>query len=141
MTDVEDPLADRPRGTTPAVDWRQLAARVDQRAAEIAAGLQRPTGLQPGEERAAAIREVFRSWLMGAEATEDLEFERGCLGRQIEAERQRRLRDCADLQVRLADARADAAAGLRRWCNERTVPSRYRRDGVELATKWLEDGR
>jgi hypothetical protein len=138
VTSAEDPLADRPRGNTPAVDWRQLAARVDQRAAEIAAGIQRPAGLQPGEERAAAIREIFRGWLTWDEATEDLEFERACLGRQIEAEKQRRLRDCAELAAKLAEARADAAAGLRRWCNERTVPSRYRRDGVELAAQWLE---
>jgi hypothetical protein len=83
VTSAEDPLADRPRGNTPAVDWRQIAARVEQRAAEIAAGFKRPAGLQPGEERAAAIREIFRDWLCGAEATGDLEFERACLGRLI----------------------------------------------------------
>lgn len=36
-----------------------------------------------------------------------------------------------------ADAAEDAALTLERWCNEATVPSRYRREGVELAVQTL----
>lgn len=137
-TTDQDPLADRPRGVTASVDWRELCTRVENRAAEMYAGMRRPSGLKRGEEHAAALREVFGGWLTYDEATSDLEFERGCLGRQIEAERERRLRDQADLARRLAASKADAAAALRRWCNQHTVPSRYRREGVEAAAAWLE---
>jgi hypothetical protein len=36
------------------------------------------------------------------------------------------------------EAAADLAKGLRAWCNERTVPSRLRREGVELAAARME---
>lgn len=36
------------------------------------------------------------------------------------------------------ESAADLAEGLRLWCNERTVPSRLRREGVELAAARLE---
>jgi hypothetical protein len=39
-------------------------------------------------------------------------------------------------QARAAGA-AQAAETLRGWCNEHTVPSRYRREGVELAADYL----
>lgn len=37
-----------------------------------------------------------------------------------------------------AQVAPDLAAALRRWCNEVTVPSAYRRQGVELAAQCLE---
>lgn len=36
------------------------------------------------------------------------------------------------------EARRDIAAALRRWCSERTVPSRYRREGVLLAADQVD---
>jgi hypothetical protein len=37
-----------------------------------------------------------------------------------------------------AHAATGLAAGLREWCNDRTVPAKLRREGVELAARWLD---
>ena len=39
---------------------------------------------------------------------------------------------------KLADARGVLARAIRERCNERTVPSRYRREGVLIAAEWLD---
>lgn len=48
----------------------------------------------------------------------------------------------ADAEVRRVyrEARQDIAAALREWCNERSVPSRLRREGVLLAADRLDTG-
>jgi hypothetical protein len=46
----------------------------------------------------------------------------------------------AQFERTLIGVRGVLAAALRARCNERTVPSRYRRDGVELAASWLDGG-
>lgn len=43
-----------------------------------------------------------------------------------------------EYQRKLADARAVMADAIRTRCNEVTVPSRYRREGVLLAAEWLD---
>lgn len=53
--------------------------------------------------------------------------------RQLRHERQ-------EYERKLAGARGVLATAIRARCNERTVPSRYRREGVLLAAEWL-DGR
>lgn len=38
------------------------------------------------------------------------------------------------------EARKDVAAAIRSRCNEYSVPSKYRREGVELAADWIDPG-
>ena len=44
----------------------------------------------------------------------------------------------AEVRRVYAEARKDIAASLREWCNERTVPSRYRREGVQQVIDLLD---
>lgn len=46
-----------------------------------------------------------------------------------------------EYQRKLADARTEMAKAIRARCNEVTVPSRYRREGVLLAADWLDGGK
>jgi hypothetical protein len=43
-----------------------------------------------------------------------------------------------EVRAAIRDGRRQAAEMLRRWCNERTVPSRYRREGVQAAVDALD---
>jgi len=144
---------------TPAgVDWHALADRLQTATADM---VHHDTGPQRygSDFYAEALRRVFEAHPAHEPGGRDLPYDRVSTqtGMITTAEHtwlldshtihNRLALESADATIRelraeirrvYAEARQDIAAALREWCNERSVPSRFRREGVLLAAQRLD---
>ncbi|WP_428962979.1 hypothetical protein [Micromonospora fluostatini] len=140
MTDNND--RQRRPGARPedGTDWAALGRRLQ----DIRAHLIYEGGLHRYDDghHAEALRRLLTSpnsgWISLAEHERLLDLRTGADRRNLH-EANRRAREARARYVATSRAvRAELARWLRRVTNDRTVPSRYRREGVLLAADWLD---
>lgn len=139
------------------IDWVALAKRISD--AHVKMTHHEETGLYGWEFEAEALRRAFGySANDGADGQRELPYEtvhfpglitvgehehlrnaHTVLDRMSrEAAEKRAAEDRAELRRVRLEAQQDVADAIRERCNERSVPSRYRREGVELAADWID---
>ena len=140
-----------------ALDWTKLASRLNEiRAAMIhheqaslygdefeAEALRRLFGFQPAnppDSPHIPYETVSPSTGLTTIAQADHNRDSHTVIDRLNREAAERERDAARAETRrvMTEARRDIAEALRNWCNERTVPSRFRREGVLLAASRID---
>jgi hypothetical protein len=118
-----------------SIDWAELGRRANQTTAQL-----HTADLYGDAYYAELLRRVLTTGASGLTTAADADQARyNDVDRIAREKAEEALAQAqADLYRAQGDAAAEAAATLRGWCNDRTVPSRYRREGVELAATHLE---
>lgn len=137
---------------TPAVDWARIGARMADEMRKMlheenwhgpdqeryAVALQRALGFEEGEApRPARLRSG-----MGLTTDADADWTRGAhtvadrMAREAAEKRVAELRE--EVRRVYREAAQDLAAAIRERCNERSVPSRFRREGVAWAADLID---
>ena len=136
-----------------AIDWLKLAERMQRIQADMihhkqtdlhgsefyAEALRRTLGFQPPHDHVQHETVASSTGLTTIAYADHLR--EGCtvidrLDREAAEKQVAEMR--AEVTRVYREARADAADHIRQRCNERSVPARYRREGVLLAADWID---
>lgn len=136
--------------TTSSVDWDQIADRLGAVMAQMlhhdgqqlygnafyAEALRRTFSYEPAGEDQRSRDRLGRGFGLQTEAYAKHLYDSSALDRMQREKAEEQVKGMrAEVRRVYAEARKDVAEYLREKCNERTVPSRYRREGVMTTTE------